>query len=123
MDEQLKKILVQFLQLMLDGIEKGANFAGAQIPLVVQEKLRYELISYLIWGGIWTAAIVGAWILARWAIRKCGDDNEVKVFFRTSAGVVSFIGVLCAGYYFDYALMIYIAPRVYILEWLKDLIK
>lgn len=127
MDEQFKKILVQFLQLMLDGIQKGAEIAGQQIPLVLQEKLRYDFAAYCIWGGFWLLVIAVVWALAWLLIFKYSevgrDRKEAKAFMFPAASIITFFALIFAVWELQYALEIWIAPRVYILEWLKGMIK
>jgi hypothetical protein len=126
MDEQLKKVLMQFLQLMLDGIEKGTKFAGEQIPLVVQEKLRYELASFLAWAGFWLVLIITLWVVAEWGRRYHMSErerDEATFPIRIGCLIASFILALPMLYELDWALYVYLAPRVYILDWLRFMLK
>jgi hypothetical protein len=123
MNEQLQKQLSQFLQLMLDGIEKGTSFAGQQLPLIIQEKLHYELFNSLMWAGFWFLIIVAIWVMVELFIRKSemrpGERYEGRAIATTATLIISVPMVYCL----NWALYIYMAPRLYILEWLRQLIR
>ena len=141
MDEQTKKLLNEYLVKLLGAIEKGADFAAEQIPLVIQEKLTFSLVMGLIWGAvgilfaiaglvwyrIWRkrARLHGTTLAQRYgeptpeqiAYRINEDGNNVAAIVGCVALVVSAIPVVL--YNLNVIAKIYFAPRLYILEWLR----
>lgn len=132
MNQELQKALAQFLQLMLDGVQKGSDFASQQLPLVIQEKLHYEIYSSLVWMGIWLFLITIGWVAQRivWKTtepRKGSYITSEQEFARGTTIVVaiafSICGIIDIIYNIDHVVYVWVAPRVFLLEWLKGMIK
>lgn len=46
MNEVLIKQMSQFLEMLQNGIKTGVNFAGEQIPVLLQEMIKFACIKY-----------------------------------------------------------------------------
>jgi hypothetical protein len=134
MNDEMKKALSDFLGLLLEGIKTGTSFAQQQIPLVIQEKLNYEIYSSFAWMGIWLFIILLAWIVQQtvWRITnpkrtgksRLAEGEEAARAITTIGAVLGSIGGLIDIIYnIDHVVYVWVAPRVYLLEWLKELIK
>lgn len=132
MNQELQKALAQFLQLMLDGIQKGSAFASQQLPLIIQEKLHYEIVSSLAWIGIWLTITIIAWSAQRivWRLTEpkpssylSSDDETARGVTTAAAILLSIFAIIDIVYNIDHLIYVWMAPRVFIIEWLKELIK
>lgn len=131
MNEDLKKKLLGSLDVIQKGIEGVWDFSKQEIPQVVKEFLAYNFYSSLIWTIFWivviTLVIFGFYLVSKSCIKASGNDDEKKfasVAWPTCICIIVCIIPSCAGLkHADDALKIKIAPRVYLLEQVKDMIK
>lgn len=137
--------LTSFIERMLEGMERGANFAGEQIPLLVQE--------ILIWNGVFHGAwaligLVMVFVLARFFRGHAeklaawhGDwhslDDQMRARFWNdksnlsalqSVTVIAKYGSIGVGALLFFVnifvtLKIILAPRLYLLEYAADLVR
>lgn len=120
MDPELLKQLQQLLAQLLANAQDAAAWAKGEIPLLVQEKIAF--------GRAWeTALLVAAlgWTIfavtkiVPWA-RKTSDDTDGLTWL--IAGVAIVVGAGCSAVQIHDALLVWFAPRLYIVEWLFDLV-
>jgi hypothetical protein len=118
MNDELQKALAAFLQTMLASVEQGAAFAQEQAPLVVQEFLRWGLMSNALGAAVFA---VGAFVCIRLTRGFWEEDSDSTVAIFSCIGAVAGVclSVVCA---FD-ALKVWVAPRVYVLDWLRGFVK
>lgn len=121
MDERLKEVLDD----ILSGIKQAGDFVLEQAPMVVQEFIRWEIISNAI-GGI--LLIVGTSLLTYLVIRKIEKgikdneiEEEIRVFYLFILLVLFpiFLGIEMS---MD-SVKAYVAPRVVVLEKFSNLLK
>lgn len=124
MDPELSKQLQQLLAALLQNTQDAAIWAKAEIPLLVQEKIAF--------GRAWnTSMLVISTLLLlvcyhgfnRWRAHKFHDsDNKALACF---FGVV--VPAVVASIMFlvslRFTLLAWFAPRIYILEWLIDMVR
>ena len=123
--DELQNILAEVLVVVKDGAAWSAAMAKQEIPLVVEEYLRWAMVKG-------ACALVGALVLL-WAIRSLAqrfahapDDDIVVVYgFGTAVTILGF-----AVYMVELAapsimggLQAVVAPRIYLLEQLSALVK
>lgn len=132
MDEKTKTLVYEYLKKLLEATEKGVQWTADQIPLIIQEKLNYDFwysISWMIFGVV---LVLGAWLFCHlyedyanknfpisdpWKIDQ-KDARITRVFVRIGSLIVGIGFVTVNG---PVALKIAVAPRLYILEWLRGL--
>jgi hypothetical protein len=118
MNQELEKGLAEFLVLLTNTMREGLDAARDQFPSVVQEYLRWALVSDLL------AAVafgVMTFLVVRFALRNWANyDAELPCMLAVIAGAIfAILGVVSA---FD-ALKVWLAPRVYALDWLWGFLK
>ena len=112
------------LNKALEYVERTAEFVGEQAPLLVQEILNYGLFNALFWAGFWGVAfgavVYGAVRLYHFAVLHSHDDDGFP-------GIM--LGIFCGGgtlagcfVCLFKAAKIIIAPRLYLIEKLGDLL-
>lgn len=136
MTPEMQKALNQFFTDLLTGTEKyaqqGAAFMQEQIPLVLREKLYFDFSVAVVWVCFSVIFFVVAWLVSRWAMTKIRPDlpqessyrfdktdaSILSVGIRISAGLISSIILIVNT---TTMLKIYFAPRLYIVDWLRQL--
>ena len=120
-NEEIKQKMIEYLQSFEAGIKKAGEFSAEQAPLVVQEFLRWELISNALF-GITTGVLFVIFLIV--ALRyHFKTEGEFKIFvwlFAAIPLVFSFVGS-AAG--FEASGKAYFAPRIVVLEKIATLVK
>lgn len=130
MSDEAKKALEESLVGMLKAAQDGATWAQGQIPLVLQEKLAFDFWLAAIWGVLSVALLLWYFTGLRARIARAEayggppSDAEIALAQLVVGGVLSFMALL--GLVFECiptALKITLAPRLYILEWARELVR
>ena len=119
MNEQLQKELITWLSMIR---EAGANFALDQAPQIIQEKILYGRIVEPI--GL-LSLIFSAYVIYRVIRWSWQDDRDEEVTaLVTLFGSLALVAVFVASMVeVSLIIQIYLAPQLYIVEWLAGLIK
>lgn len=141
MNEQAQKILVDLLQKASNGIDSAVSFSQAQIPDVVHQLLVWNFASSII-AQVFSLVVmlIVAMLLAKLAFDRTSRKpwtcykqdarlNETSDFFDIVA-LISVIGgaliVMCSiivfNCNFDW-LKIWLAPKLYLIEYAASLVK
>lgn len=125
MNDELQKQLAILLSGLMNVANDAAKFAGDQIPPLVQEKIVFGRA----WETTLLALMVALSCVLLYQVRKwfqwASEDEDspapilLSIFgtFGVLAGVVFSI-VQCRE-----VLLVWFAPRLYLVEWLKGMIK
>lgn len=128
MNEKLQAALADILKLLTDAASSVGTAAQTEIPLLVREILVYrwwEAVGWVCLAAIpmillWTAGVK----LARWGLRDDDVDTQFATFFGACMiTAVSFIPASVVWTNILTAIKISVAPRLYLLEQVKELIK
>jgi hypothetical protein len=131
-EQQAQDKLNQFIVDMVEQLERGAAFAGEQIPLVLQEVLLWHSIRSGIIFVVGAAVLISSIYVAYKMIMKSIADNENRTRLHKDylglcfpAGLIAFLGGI-AGLVMTIGnltwLQIIIAPRLYLIEWATSLL-
>lgn len=134
MNEQVQDKLASILEFLQTSIETGANFAADQAPLVVQEVLLWGfwfnfllLVSLLLGAAI---CFVAAYRLRRMVsdyslYSECPQELEEVWFFGKWGFPAAGFTVLLVFAPMPLAKMvkIWVAPRLYLLDYIKGIIQ
>jgi len=108
-------------------VQQAKDFASEQIPLVVEEILMYSLVSEVLLVLIALAVMGGYGLFVRWVIKnkKLDDDADegVAIFcviIFGVGGVAAAIALLCFISDMLDVIKIVFAPRVFVIEYLKN---
>lgn len=143
MNEQLQQALASILNVATDGIKAGTTFLEAQLPDVIQQLLMWKAVESLVYVGIGLCMVVSGCILLKYCIKKINGvatatcDSFWCDYYSTSGNGVGFGGVLltlstapitisglCAFFgNLMTPLQIWIAPKIYLLEYATHLAK
>lgn len=128
MNEQANKILVDLLQKASNGIDSAVSFSQAQIPDVVHQLLLWNSASSALFQAFVLAFLsFYAWSSIK-ALRKLNegplDDigDGLCVVWMVFGGISALI--LFIGFWFNFDwLKIWIAPKLYLIEYAASLMK
>jgi hypothetical protein len=122
-DEQLQRILKSFA----DSVEGGTNFVLAQAPEVLQQLILWKRVESVVCSVILLSVVI--W-LSRVCKRNKANSGKTESSYATDwpMGVAAATGglsiltflVWCAS--LSPMLQVWLAPKVYILEYLRSLV-
>ena len=135
MNEQLQLAVSTLIQTSLNAIDKGTAFLSNQIPEVIQQLLLWKAITsfiefsfgIFIIGGIfawliyqykyWTTTIETEWGTTK---QRIWLENGPFVFLNLFCVIPLIYGSSCINLIW---LQIWIAPKLYLIEYAKDFLK
>lgn len=122
MNEALQRELAALLRKLSDAATQGASWAGEQIPPLVEEVLLFARIEHALMLGLLVAlAYVGSRLLRYCHARAWDLDRYGELIPASVIGVLALAGAVIGGAVNARALlMAWFAPRLYIIEWLRD---
>ncbi len=125
MNENLQQTINEALKALLSSVQQGAAFAKEQMPVVVQEKLMFDFWTSILGVCIAVALLVGSvyWCQYWWSrrTRDYNDWHSPLALFPTIT--LWILGPVAIGVNSYNAIQIWLAPNLYILEWLRGMIK
>lgn len=123
MNEETKKLLHDYLTKILEGAERGADFVMEQAPEVAKEIVAYGR-------AVETAYVVGFLLavlipiaIAPWAIRKLRQIDNEAAGFAAFLMIPALLGTLSLFQCLSEFMKVWFAPRLYLIEYIKDLVK
>ena len=135
MNEQLQLAVSTLIQTSLNAIDKGTTFLSNQIPEVIQQLLLWKAIASFIEfsSGIFIIGGIFAWLIYQykyWTTTIESKWGEKKVRFLSETGPFSLLNIFlifpllygssCINLIW---LQIWIAPKLYLIEYAKDFLK
>ncbi len=127
MNQQAQKILTDLLQKASNGVDAAVSFSQAQIPDVIHQLLIWNFTTSLIFSILGVLLFTGAQIAA-WKVfkhlRKAWRHDEVwehpEIILISAAYIITFapLGWLSLDW-----LKIWLAPKLYLIEYAASLIK
>ncbi|HEY2454127.1 MAG TPA: hypothetical protein VGI71_16170 [Scandinavium sp.] len=121
MNDQANKILVELLKKATDGIDAAVSFSKAQIPDVVHQLLVWNAVSSLLIQVMLLAGIT-ACVFSMVYAWKHANDVDFCMAITLILGFVTAVQILILFQYFDW-LKIWLAPKLYLLEYAASLVK
>ena len=115
MNEELQKALSELLNKANNSIDAAGNFVGAELPDVMQQLLNYAMIKHALLLGLFFIVFSGFVALSITGIRKNWNDG---VGFCIGASLISLMPCVLS---FIGLLKIWIAPKVWLLEYAANL--
>lgn len=132
MNEQLQQALASILNKTMAGVEAGASFLQAEIPDVIQQLLIWKLAQDMLYVGFALAAAAAYWKLIK-VFMKAPNGSfmktsygmaEIPAFLGFMFGGIATLGFGIAGFIsLLEALQIWLAPKIYLIEYAASLAK
>lgn len=128
MEEQANKILVELLQKAVGGIDAAVSFSQAQIPDVVHQLLVWNSVSSFLY-QLFVILLISGYFLSIKKLNSIAlnesnspEKSGLVVVGIVAGGIVSLSFFVSFFFYFDW-LKIWLAPKLYLLEYAASLIK
>lgn len=128
MNDQAQQVLADMMQRALDGVDAAVDFSQAQIPDVVEQLLMWHMVESLalFFFGILLAFSIAIFVrkaVKNWNSIVRNDLEPPIIIFGTvyCIGAAIFSGLLTIGNLTW--LKIWIAPKLYLLEYAASLVK
>jgi phosphatidylserine synthase len=125
LDPELKKQLQQLLATLLANAQDAATWAKGEIPLLIREKIAFGRAwdtSFLILCII-ALAVMYKWPFQKWRSHEF-NDNDNKWLAAVLLLILPTIALcIMTLVMLNSTLLVWFAPRLYIVEWLFDLVR
>ncbi|MFA1238712.1 hypothetical protein ACCC84_10315 [Serratia odorifera] len=126
MNEQANKVLAEMLQKASSGLDAAVSFSQAQIPDVVHQLLVWNAVSSALFQVFALAVFIGYLLTIKKASLVAGDfrnkfDVAASVYLAVG-GVAAFSMFIAFWGNFDW-LKIWLAPKLYLIEYAAGLMK
>lgn len=130
MNEQLQKVLADIITRVTSGADAAIQFGKEQIPEVLKQLLVWNFtFSFMVWLSA-TAIIVGYvfWLLIKFKwwfknqITTTTEQDGLYITITVIGGIISIIMIFVFWCNLDW-LKIWVAPKLYLLEYAASLIK
>lgn len=122
--EAMQDKTLNIINWLESAIKTSTDFASEQIPLFIQELLHYNFVMSLIWFSVGIATFI---IIAYYTRKFCKWMTEEDNWDEYSPAVIFFAMALIGCIIFSACHMdwikIKLAPRVYLMEYVKDNLK
>lgn len=109
--------LLQYLQV---GMKDGVDFAKQQVPLIIQEYLKWGMAEAILYMFVCLLISVVLFTYATKRKRPWNGDRDPSPYLAVTAGLIAFIPFFVNAFTL---VQIWIAPRVYLIEQFTKLVK
>jgi len=118
----MKPELQDTLTEALEALQQGKDFILQKAPAVIQEFIAWKRAEHLVLTAVAALVIVAALLTVRWALKKDDHEELFAIAAICSGGVAIGAGIIFSFHAFS-ALQVWIAPRVYLLEYVASALK
>lgn len=125
MNENLQQAMAEIIQASLSAVETAKNFLSEQIPDVIQQLLLWHFTASLIYfvcGILMLVTVVVANYKA-FKYMKADDDDNALLIMMLSAGGGAVLAVLGFAALNLKWLQIWIAPKIFLIEYAARMFK
>lgn len=129
MNEQLQQALASILGKTMQGVEAGVSFLSTEIPDVIHQllvfKMAWSLVLFSAMGSCVLFLIIKGFRVAK-KYNSDLDDSEKGipyVIWSLGCGIPSFIMFIIAMSQLKTVMMIWLAPKIYLIEYAASLAK
>lgn len=119
--EQLLKHADELLAFVLQGLEQGKDFVAEQMPLLIQEVIKWGIAEHTIYVVTYLMIVIFTGLVLRVAWRNKNEDWTPPLFvFGGMFHFAAWIAVIINAVTITKAI---VAPRLYLLDQLRTLLK
>ena len=134
MNNQLQQAMVEIINKTVNSMDSSVNFMEAQLPDVIKQVLMFHIINGVVFGLIGIICIVLPIVIIIKAAKKKKEGFWYKKYFGklvlTRQGVATFATLSCIAVYgictvgsLMTALQIWVAPKLWLMEYAANLVK
>lgn len=115
----------KLLKLLTDSIEQGKDFVLEQAPDVVQQLLLYKRIEYTFYAVLFTLIMAVVIYVAVKGFNVCmskTDTDSLSIILAICGiSTIIIVPILCG--LIPRLIMVYVTPKVFLLEYLTNIVK
>lgn len=115
MNEELQKQLAALLSSLMAFGADAKQFAADQIPPLVAEKIAFGRVEDTLFFVVFAVA---CGFCVRWTVWSVREEHPIGIATVLCGAIFGFIAALAL----HESLMVWFAPRLYIVEWLKGMV-
>lgn len=115
-----KDIVNSFLTELLEFSKDAGAFAKEQVPLVLQEYIAWGIASSIVWLLPFLVMLFFSVRVWKWAVREAEDSDGFSIAAAFLYSIIMLPGLIINLLDLTKAI---VAPRVYLIETLSDLIR
>ena len=128
MNETLQKAVAVMIEKAVSGVDTAMNFLVAEIPDVIHQLLVWNLVKSVVTVVACLAVLFGIYLVVRFINKKAEESEHSDHFPTVIEGVLlgGLGGVPCVlgiSHYTLNALQIWLAPKVWLIEYAAKLVK
>lgn len=128
MNETLQKAVAVMIEKAASGIDTATNFLAAEIPDVIHQLLVWNLVKSAVTVVACLAVLFGIYLIVRFIYKKTEESRCPNQFPTVMTGIilVGLAGVPCVlgiSCHTLNALKIWLAPKVWLIEYAANLVK
>lgn len=123
MNEKLEQELLSSIEMVKEYVTKGASFAKDQAPLIVEEIIRFNLFysgMFLLISILLLCLNIPLYRVFRYGLK--GDNDNILMPAVVTSIFLTPVGVAIFCYHIRDFVMCLVAPRLFIIEYLKVLL-
>jgi hypothetical protein len=126
MKEKLMQLTEESLGMVLEFLKSTKEFAAEQMPLLVQEIYKWLFIKnsayFLLSIAVFILSIF--MLIVLWKIIKEDEHDEFwPMLFMFLASIVALISAIISVNYLLNIIAVFIAPRLYLIHYITDMMK
>lgn len=124
MDEEVRSRLLRYADQLESAASKGAGFVAEHSPETVRQFLAWHFWSSVIGAAMCAVVAITMLAVSRWALRKSFKDGEERLFpLGLLSGLLSPVPLAGLVGYIATVMKVALAPNVFILEKLAEVVK
>lgn len=123
MSDKLDEALVDIIKKATSGVDSAVDFLGGQIPDVVSQLLAFELFVSIFWTLVFSVFLIGSAILTKKGFCEEFENSEVCGFSALVGLVFFVISFIVVSINATTAIKIWLAPKIFLLEYAADLVE
>jgi hypothetical protein len=127
MNEQLQSKLVEILSSIQSATKAGADFALEQLPDIAQQYVMYGRVSTTVSVALLLLALTACALACLWAVRQSSksysDQSGALIPVAMVSPVLGLFSALALLSYLNSCMLVWFAPKVWLLKELATIIK
>lgn len=129
MSDETKTAIAAAIKLLTTSLQQGLDVAKVQLPIILQQKLRYDFWESVVWIIVVGIAFTSCLLILRHGFKLNAPANRYTydadpwLALGTALSIITgtcFVAAFLVG--ISTILKITLAPNLYLLEWLKGLL-
>lgn len=123
MSNNLDNALAEIINKAASGVDDAVIFISGQIPDVVSQVLLFELTWNLLISSISLFSFLFFAFIAKKGFKEEFGKSELNIEAATGGVSLSLISLIFFVLYMEEVLKIWIAPKIFLIEYAADLVK